>query len=171
MLDWKLSFHIFSSFIVTKLLKSSEKAVKSQTVNLKPKQSAYSKLDTNKVPWAVNLLPFNWDKLHWFPWNTIFTLFVSASTGIRCKSQLAFHLVKWGKLPWPNTASWLLLSFQWPKEFRRQRAYPFFQVANWIVKLLLEPLLLPSSDWTCICTVSTSHLSNVVYLKIIATKL
>lgn len=104
-------FAFFASLTVTKLLKSTEKVAQSQTVNFKPKQSAYSKLDTNKVPWAVNLLPFNWDKLHWFPWNTIFTLFVSASTGICCKSQLAFNLVKWGKPPWHNTASWLLLSF------------------------------------------------------------
>lgn len=59
MLDWNLFFHIFSPVNDTKYLESAEKVFQSHTANCKLKQSACSKLDTNKVAWAVNLLPFN----------------------------------------------------------------------------------------------------------------
>lgn len=40
-----------------------------------------------------------------------------------------------------------------------------------LAKLTLEPLPLPSKEWMHICKVSTSHLSNLVYLKGTAAKL
>lgn len=43
--------------------------------------------------------------------NTIFTLFVSASAGICCKSQRAFNRVKWGEPCWHRQLTDFCLAF------------------------------------------------------------
>lgn len=110
------------------------------------------------MPWAVNLLSFNWDKLHWFPWNTIFTLFVRASAGICCKSQTAFNLVKWGELCWHRQLTDLSLAVSGHQEIPRPAKHRHF-LSPRMEKLLQIPPCCP--PWQ-----TTSHEGSTSHLQL-----